>query len=247
MMCLNRGYLKQILICFIFLISDVQTLNCSDIRILKVMSLSVRSMLFSSNPKKLCDFYRNYGLTFQNFKTAGVEHYPSLNSSLWIIEKPQNLFTTPCLGGLITYNLCNENHETFSFTPDAEKNLAYGNAQVSQELYELLESSTKEGWISILRDSSIVELLNFFKDIGEWCQEKHGAGPLHYALVVQDQVFEIYPERKEGSSKMEFIVPPSRKANDKNYSLETVLPHNLIGRNMQIEDLDGRHIRFMSE
>ncbi|MBA4117585.1 MAG: hypothetical protein C0514_01635 [Candidatus Puniceispirillum sp.] len=137
------------------------------------------------------------------------------------------------MGGFITCHLTPELNEGFKFIYDPKKSLVSGQAYVAQELYSQIASINNDTWVSIVRHSPIDELKEFYSDIPGWNMEQHGAGPRHYAAEYKKNVFEIYPNRLENSSKMEFVViaPDSR-----------YVPH---GReDSPTEDLDGRQIRF---
>ncbi|RYE05821.1 MAG: hypothetical protein EOP33_00985 [Rickettsiaceae bacterium] len=191
----------------------------------------IRTVLLSSTPIKLCQFYKNYGLLFKEFEILGDKHYFSINSSLCIMKRPQDPTLRHCFGGFVNCSNTNSNN-SISFKYNEEKEFLSGNLNLSEQLYNQMVSSNNNYWISVLRHSSIDKLKDFYSNLGEWVKEKHNTGPLHYSVVCKGNVFEIYPTRKTKSSSMEFIVEGSKDANDHLH-------------NAQVFDPDGRQMRFL--
>ena len=208
----------------------------------------VRTLLVSPHPSSLCLFYQKYGLVFQTVTLAYTPCYLSTNSNLCILKEP---YTGNGVGGLLKLYLAEKPYkETFALEADTTSFLLCAVAALPAYAYNQQISLVNDGiiaCISVIRSPSIVQARRFYRSMGRWIREKHEIGPAHYALVQGNQVFELYPTRKEASFSMELIITISLEYSsyDRIFSegLESV--HLRYPPVKKIQDLEGRHIRFI--
>ncbi len=60
--------------------------------------------------------------------------------------------------------------------------------------------------VFVLRTNEVEKTLEFYQTLGlTFVQEQHGNGPVHYACESNGNVFEIYPQGKDGQNGFKFI------------------------------------------
>ena len=192
---------------------------------------SIKTILFSENVRLLKQFYINKGVNFVAYTFGKATHHIATNASIVIINKkfaPINKL----LNGFIIYTyeitnkVINEN-----YILSKQKDLILGRFTIPEAFQHQLYQPTTNNWISIIRHEDIKEAKEFFEEIGDWQQERHGEGPLHYSLSNDGNIFEIYPLRKRPCNRTEFIV--------QNYSSAFSNKHIVF-------DPDGRQICLAS-
>lgn len=63
------------------------------------------------------------------------------------------------------------------------------------------------GFITLLRSEDIATTRTFYQPFfPHWVSERHGDGPLHYSLRLQNFLFEIYPQRIRYPDTLEFLI-----------------------------------------
>lgn len=175
-------------------------------------SYYIRSVLFSNNPTELCHFYEQYGAIFKCIKLGNIDHYISSNTNLCILEHDETLASEIYHQGLIIYELSDNTQESVTHRINNKGNLFLGRFTLPKDLFllhrdSLFSFSSPLPWISIIRSENIEETREFYCELGSWQREKHGDGPTHYALIQNNQIFEIYPLRKNESETLESLIP----------------------------------------
>lgn len=180
------------------------------------------SVMFSKNPPELCHFYEQYGAIFKCIRLGNTNHYISANTNLCILKHDIFLAPETCLNGLVLYELSNNTLESATHRINDKGNLFFGRFTLPkgpflQHTDLLFPETTPLPWVSVIRSENIDETREFYRELGSWEIEKHGDGPTHYALTHNQQIFEIYPLRKNEPSTLEFLIPTGKAS-----------PHNFI-------------------
>lgn len=64
----------------------------------------------------------------------------------------------------------------------------------------------------VVRTTNIKQVLGFYESLGlDFCEHRHGTGPMHFATELSGLVFEIYPTKKQANvdrmTRLGFALP----------------------------------------
>lgn len=191
---------------------------------------NIKTVLFSENVHILKQFYISNNLSFIEHIFGQETHHIATNASIVIVDK-KFLPTNNLLNGFMIYSYeitKKDINENYLFSKEGD--LVLGRFTIPEEIHHQLYQPSESSWISIIRHKDIKEAKEFFEEVGDWQEERHGEGPLHYSLSNYDRIFEIYPLRKRPCRRTEFIVQDYSSA----FSNKNI-----------IFDPDGRQICFI--
>ena len=198
-------------------------------------------LLYAKNHAITHDFYdqltQTAGLKITD-KSFSKKPYNQIyiEQSCEVLEPTAFIFPHHFKGGCLTKDI--DNRPLYCrLTP-----LYYGLAPL--KIYSCLEITR---FIILLRSKNIDQTKQFYQDF-DWAPERHDEGPLHYAFFSYPFLFEIYPERKLYSDKIEFLIlaedlkkmrPVLKKFN---CPILSHAPHQIMAR-----DPDGRLIQILQD
>jgi hypothetical protein len=102
-------------------------------------------------------------------------------------------------------------------------------------------------FITLLRSENIEVTKTFYQSFfPDWVSERHGDGPLHYSLRLQNFLFEIYPKRIRYPDNLECLILADNLANTMKAIDDFNLPI-LIQKETQVimRDPDGRLLQIL--
>lgn len=106
----------------------------------------------------------------------------------------------------------------------------------------------------VLKTRQMPELVAFYQTLGlTFTEEKHGSGPIHFAAVMAELVFEIYPLPPEDPGLIDFTRLGFRVANleftmkalqDQGTPVKSAPRSTPWGMNAVVSDPDGRPVEL---
>lgn len=203
----------------------------------------LRVVLISPTVPLIQTFYEKLGVHFSSYTFYNdISWKISTNTNICIIKSSKEFSSSQ--GGLVLFkeslDLITEK-ESYAYDPYSK--LVLLKVAVHSDQFQQLIPLKSSPWVNILRTPSIEDTKNFFTTLGTWVKEKHGSGLFHYSLTAQNQVFEIYPLRKDYTNTLEFLLKASKNM------LLSPPPHIIQARSQKrylIEDPEQRLINFPS-
>jgi hypothetical protein len=166
----------------------------------KIKQEGIMQILFfinSSNILRIKSFYEGVGIIWQE-KT---DYYFYGINNFFLVLSSRNSQDSRNLYFINEHNIIKFYPNIFSISKDEKIH------KIATELFSEDIKCKDKSIIPIMRCLDIEYSLFIHSALGEWKQEKHGAGRVHYCLSNNDVVVEIYPVRKDtGVENIELFI-----------------------------------------
>lgn len=181
------------------------------------MLSKVIMFLKSTQPAITQGFYESLGLSWKKAEVLSSTFSWTATGNLFLV-----LPSKPYKEATIRFYGIDKSNNILDRFPSSEEKMTQETKQIVEGLLDFFPKAAEEdpqAIIPVLRVEQIELLHRQWASFGNWKLEKHGKGPLHYALEQPDLTIEIYPKRKIDRGPIELVFM--------NFEIDTskILPH----------------------